>query len=724
MPTADIKPKANFFIEQGNFTQNSNQCFGPVLGDEITEFRVTSKFSCNTSSIAYSICKGVVLIQPQTGSSTKVNLVLRPYDQPFPGLNIKFFVYRGLKKSDFFSNDIEPLVIPVVANVTSDFINKVNADFDSFYSETLHDENGAVIPKPSFLAKYINYDPALSETTLLTDFFFKKSQFVTTGGVTQESHAYELPLIEEGQTLGFFEDGECGIDIVLDYGDYKDEFDNGEFVFNLNYVRLSEAKIIPVGTDLEKKLQREQVTQFIDIAAFYGLYVDHGIINSHLNNIISAKEGIVIYTDLLMPFATRNNWYIYIQGDRTRSYNYYGNYTISDSNTNNLKLGVTENALVEGEYQTSSWPILLNIQQQAPADERNKLYLQLVTDNNDNVMLYGQLGSIENAQQNNFSNVEDLKYQPDPESGYSNLTKPIVLSIPADIDGNNITGVSILLFQGVKYKFVSDQVLDDNDQPVDVYAQPNFFDDVFSLVKSQSLLQSGTDPGISKMTSQKLNLINHYFNKKQEGISAVQILRVNDIIATEDTNDPELGRVTYITETVNLMNNAVSVTGTITSDTKTSGLSASFISTNKTYVLPPPFYYELETFTESMDVTIKGLILKATDGSTPAKIILGITEDENNQLKDLITADKHNPRLFLIDMFSNDNFFISSENINYQKYRLGVVAEQNEKLELLMPATDIFIYSIDGKYHFSELYSKYMKEYKTIFDNPIINTVE
>lgn len=713
-------PLSYFFSQVNGFTQSVAQSFGPVQGNEINEFRLTSRFTCGASAKAYSICKGIVLIQPQTGSADKVNLVLRPFRQPFPGLNIKYFVYRGLKKADFFTNTADPLVIAAVTNVTSEFVNKVNADFDNFYSEPLLNQNGTVIPKPAFSAKFLGYDASLPLTTLLSDLFFKEAQFTSPG---QESSAFELPMIDEGKWLGSFNTGEGGIDVVLDYGDYQHDFDNGDFVFNLNYARASEFKIILTGTDLEKKLLREQTTQFIDAAAFYGLFVRNGKVKAFNNGVITEKSGLAIYTDLLTPFVTKNTWYLYIQGDRTRSYDFYKEYAISDTGADNLKTGITENALNNAQYQTYGWPLLVNTQQSTPVAASNNLYLQLVTDNNVDAALYVHVGEIGNAQQNNFCNADNLRMPPDANGSFGNLTRKLQLSIPAAADGRNIAGITLLLYEGISYSYYAGQMQISSSQTIDLYLQPNFFDDIFDLIKSSSLLISTAGATEAKMTSLKPQLINHYHDKRQQGISAVQTLTVNDAINTDDINNPELLRVTYLTEAFDIMTDTVAPTGAITPNTKTSGSASKKTGESKTYGLTDPYYFEIKFFTEN-EVTIKGLELKTSDGTTPAKIVLGLTKDENDQLKALITAGRRNPRLFLMDLFADGINLLSVENIPYQKYKVGLVAEVGDALQLFMPATAVYVYSLDRNYHFSELYSRHMQEIKEVMENQIINNVE
>jgi hypothetical protein len=702
--------KTHFFIEN-SFTQSG--AFGPISE---TEFRVTSKFTVSAAKKAFAICKSVVLVQPQTGSTTKVNLILRPFTQPFPGLTIKYFVYRGLELSSFFTNSSPTGTIIPQSGTTSDFINKINSDFDAYYSEELKDATGQVISKPLFGSKFIGFDPTVNIDVLLSNFFFKESEFVTAGTTFDEKDQFELPMIDGGKSLGNFAEGACGIDVVLNYGDYQHEFDNGEFIFNLDYARKAEVIITLTGDGVKQKLQREQSTQFIDIAAFYGLFAtDDNVVVMDSSGTKINKKGIEIYNEVINNFTTKNNWYLYMQSDRTRSYDFYGKYKIGATGTNNLMKGQLEDPntkevpMTAATFGTLGWPVLIDTQIQATPTATNSLYLQLVTDNNVNTALYGQIATIANAPKGNFINADVLRLPANPEGVYGQLTTKIHLTNPATPDGKNTASLSILLYQGVAYDYAVENTTDANGQPVTIKGYPNFFDDVFSLIKAQPLLKINDGSDYAKMTSQKLNLVNQYYDRKQQGVTAVQTLTVNDVIETGVAGTPNVARVTYVTETSDLQNNAVSLTGSNTPDTKTSTSASGTIAKSKTYYLPEPYYYKLKLFTDSTQ-TITGLELKCTDGSTPTKIILGLTKDENEIIKALIADGLKNPRLFLIDLFDDDNQLLSPENIAYQKYKVGIVAENSSgTLQLYQPATAIFVYSLDRKYHFSKGYSEFVK---------------
>lgn len=378
--------------------------------------------------------------------------------------------------------------------------------------------------------------------------------------------------------------------------------------------------------------------------------------------------------------------------------------------------------MTETQYGTFGWPILINTQQQATTVTTNNLYLQLTTDNNNNTALYGQIGKIANAQKDTFINADGLRLPPDTEGNYQNLTTIVQLTTPA-LAGENIATLSILLYHGIINRYEIKTVLDENSESTVQLGQANFFDDVFSLIAAKPLLKLSTDDGYSRMTSEKLNLINAFYDKKQQGISIVQTLTVNDVIETGIDEPLALARVTYLSEAVDVMNNAVSATGSTTPSTKTTASASGAVTKNKTYELPEPYYYSRKLFTDSTQ-TITGLELKTLDVSNPTKIILGLTKDENEAIKALISDDIKNPRLFLIDLFEDNSELISPENIKYQKYKVAIVAENTEgKNELFKPDNDVFVYSLDRKYHFSKGYSDYMPDLDINIPFFNINTV-
>jgi hypothetical protein len=699
-------PNSFFFTDPFVMTQSVDQTFGPVSTDI---FRLTNKFNItNSDTNAYAICTGTILVQPQANNGSKVNLILRPFKQPIQGLNIKYFIYRGLSIDDFFNgNDIIAATLE-----TSDFINKINKSFNAYYTKI-------GIDPPVFLAKYIGFDQANQPAnTLIDDLFFKITEHTDSSHETEtDITAFELPLIDGGMSLGSFVSGECGIDVVLNYGEYKLS-SSDQFVFDLNYARISD-KIIDLSTvsdDFQKKLLKEQIFQFLDFSAYYGFHCVNGNVitlntGSRVNN-----KGSDIYNNVLLNFYTKNALYLYIQSDRTRSYNFYSNYNISDINSNSLMIGPTADSLTESSYGILGWPLIINNTAQNSAGNNNSLFLQLVTDNNDNVVLYAQTGSIVNDQKNNFCGPDDLQLPVNNDGTLSIYTKKIHLSYPAIADGSSTLNIStfiILIYQGVLYNY-------DITQPdqTSITAQPGFFDDIFEINNAIPILKGGDNLSYQTISYEKVKLINYYHDQIQYGASAMQTVVINDVLATTNPANPNLDRVTYVSEPVDTLNDGSATTGKVTSDTQSYPSLSGSVTGDNSYQLPLPFYYINVQFTDDTQ-SINGLEIKSSDNSIPTKLILGITKAENNSLLALNNVQALvNTRLFSINLFDVGADLVSVENRLYQKYKAGMVGEDSDgKLQLLLPDTDVIIYSTDQKYYYSKNYSEYMTVNSTITGN-------
>ncbi|MDO3641334.1 hypothetical protein [Mucilaginibacter sp. L3T2-6] len=707
--SSSFAPNSYFFTDPSAITQSAAQAFGPVSADE---YRITTLFDVADGTNAYAVCTSVVLVQPQADDNSKVNLILRPYKQPILGLNIKYFIYRGLDKTDFFDGDN----VIAASSETSDFINKINESFAAYYTHIGED-------KPDFSAKFIGFDEANQPDTLpISSLFFKQTEYTGTGDDATETPetAFELPVIAAGASLGSFAGAGSGFDIVLNYGDYSLPTPNDEFVFDLAYARKAEATIdIAAETDdYKKKVIKEQIFQFLDAAAYYGFhYRDNGVVVVKGETTDAKKTNEAIYTDIVQKFSTKNRLYIYIQSDRTRSYNFYGNYNIDDTTTNSLKIGTDDGSLTAIAYGTNGWPLLINENPQDTDEPRNNLFLQFVTDNNPNTVLYGYTAQIDNAQGNNFCGPDDLKL-PDAEDGTpSTLTKIVNISNASTGDNGaklNVANFNILLYQGAVYDFVTGQRKDNEGNIVDIVSQPNFFDDVFGESNATALLKATPETQYFTFSMQKLNLVNHFYNDIQYGISATQTIIVNDVVNTGDLITPTLNRVTYITESVDILNNVTSISGTVAADTKSSSSVSGGVTNIESYQLPDPFYFDLLPFTD-YTLLINGLLLKTTDNSVPNRIILGLTKAENDLLNELINLNSlTNARLFIIDMFTDAINLISTENVVYKKYQAALLGETiSGELKLVASDVPIMVYSIDRKCYFTKGYVDYV-EYEPI----------
>ncbi|KOS04786.1 hypothetical protein AM493_01050 [Flavobacterium akiainvivens] len=698
-------PVSHFFTIPSQITQSAGQAFGPASA---TSYRISAAFNATASAKAFAICKGIVMIQSNASSASKVNLILKPYTQPISGVNIKYFIYRGLRKSDFFDSS------GIVLTSGSDFITKIRDDFNSFHADD------PVNPNPPFLAKYIGFDPQNQpDTLLIDDFFFKESQYVESGGEFVEDEdafgAFELPLITMGASLGYFSAGECAVDVVLDYGDYRPLGELGEFNFNLYYARANKVSIVLPGNDVyEDKVIKEQIFQFLDIAAYFGSHTDNGTVIIDNNGTKENKTGTAIYSAVLTNFNTKNQLYLYIQSDRTRSYNFYGTYNIAETD-NSLKYGTVVNSLTDRIYATQGWPVIIE------SPSTSSIFLQFLTDNNVNTVLYGQKATILNGAKNNFSNAQDLILPADEAGNLSSFTKILELSNPnSSFNAPVISTFNIIIYQGMVYKYLAGETLDENNNLTPIYFTPIFLDDIFDLGTTSNFVTE-ENQGVYKISFYKIKVLNNFFEGKQLGSYALQNVFVRDFISSP--NLTKIERVIYITETIETLNSAGSFLSEQSSLTYTSSSSSLNLSTSDTYSIPPPFFISTLRF-EDEGRQIQGLILNQYDGAIPSKVAIGITRSENLLLVDLINDGQFtNKKIIMVDIFDTANTVIkSSEGIKYQKYKLAVAVENSSgNLQLLYPSTNVFVFSIDRKFYFSDGFSEYVPDSENLKDDIVIN---
>ena len=713
--------ESHFFIEQDAFLANTAlQSFGPQSSNE---FNLTTSFSLSGEKKAYSICKGVVLIQPQTDSTTKVNLILRPFTQPYKGLNVKYFIYRGLKRSDFFTGDLVKTRDTGTPSSTSDFINKINIDYDDFYKP---------LTPPPFPSKFIGYDDsedAPDDSTLLSKFFFKESQFVEAGGVFEEEEntAFELPMIDKGKWLGNFADGECGIDVVLNYGDYEHEFDSGEFVFNLSYARAVKAKITLSGGEstVEKKIKREQITQFIDIAAFYGLFIPEGKVNVHNpQGEVSAKNGTAIYNDLLVSFFNKHKVYIYISSDRNRSYNYYDNYQLSQININNIRLKVLDD-YTETTYGEHSWPIQIVDINQVSSNNYCEISIQLITSPSyEEIAFYGLNGDIVSNSNRGFVIKKDIlnSQNNNQETAFS---QAVLFKVPnVDVSGQkrSVSSLIRILYKGnIVFNPLDIDALWEDKKRYFLY------NDIFPNLTISTNFNSNQEIKIISFEKEKIISYQGFSNYMSESILHGYIMfhKGKKIIVDSDLSQNILvkDRVLFISKKIETLDDFTIHIPKIL--TKGACSSAFRMGTNiddyPDYMRSVyGFSYNIKKHQINDEGTNIHILSLDIEGQYDYCFYnLGLTGEELNILKGIIPTNSTNVNFYFHDELSNPHENISSRT-PYFKYSLGIIYESNGGLSVELPINPIYVYGFNHHFLSSKEYSDF--EEKANEENPIILT--
>lgn len=703
---------SHFYIESagdGAFGQTTSQKFGAISE---TQFRTSAKVTFSGIKKVFAICQGQIFVVPQQGNTTKVNVILRPYKQPIRELPIKYFIYRGLKKSDFISGTGVNANIVEEASSNSGFIARVWSEFNAFYSHLPEDQR-----PEDFKASMIGFsdDTTLHPDEKLIDHYLNKISVYDDDDQQNESELtqFELPLIPQGTHLGDLDgsvDGGVSLDIVLNKGDYYIENDTNPFQFNLAFARaidhvLDTNVITETGDqgDYQKKLIKEACIQFMDVAAFYGLHCN-GQGKFFVNNSeapLTAKGDIYQH---LKNFNTAHTQYLYIQSNRQRSYNFYNNYKHPD-NDFDLKIGAAKDNVSETTFGTQNWPI-------NTLENQENTYIQLTTDNYDGAGLFVKLGNIITEHEENF--VRDINLLQQPSEDESNLVDTNYskfIGFRAIVENTNAISQCIQLIYEGKELVVSEFAPPPEPGQDPIESQQFLLkdiDDVFGLINAESFTKTKTNViELPSVIEEELQIIN--FPNKQQGndIGVIKTKRIADTIQISE--DETIQRFTYETLLFNIknINNSYLRNNSSVIDKASAGTQSFSNQQNNFYQPSSPYYLKTQLFTDGNE-TITGLLLETFDSSIPTKKILGITKDENFVLKSLIADyELFNCKIFFDDKLSRGDYYVSLESKNYKFYNLGILGETSEgKLNVYYPDVIINVYEALGYVYASKAYAE------------------
>lgn len=212
--------------------QTSGLAYGPITGNETTQYRVTSKFQLTVDLKAYAICDGVVFIHPVTGHSDLVNLIIKPSNLDDAGFTpVEYFVYRGLNKSNFVDGN-DDLILKTSSD-TTDLINEIHDTHAQAVLDSIG-SNNEISGSPS--SSTVGWDKRSNNSILLKDIFFTNNA------------DNQLAFVSKGDYIGNFsfeEDRPVGFEIVL-----KERFFNPD----INYLKTLEHIVTataPGSNDIE-----------------------------------------------------------------------------------------------------------------------------------------------------------------------------------------------------------------------------------------------------------------------------------------------------------------------------------------------------------------------------------------------------------------------------------------------------------------------------------------
>jgi len=690
----DLMPASSFFIDaNASFIQAPANKFGITGSGESSTFRTTAKITY-TGNI-FAVCQGFVLIQPNNSDPNKVNLILKPFSQPIKGLSIKYFIYRGLNRNSFFTADGKV----VSSGTLSEFITLIRKDFNEFYQKLN-------ITVPPFLAEYIGYpssDPNIPPnqqqkvTDLIDDYFFKTSQ--VENGIENAKGAYDLPIIPRGTHLGSVT-GELGIDVVLDEGDYALENDPSPLQLNLGFARLSENILDPatVATVFQKKLLKESAANFMDIAAFYGMHAEtKGKIYITPNTSVKDKDAIF---NLIKDFKTCNTFYLYIQSNRQRSYNYYENYKTAAGS--NIKIGEDGDNLQQQTFATETWPVKI-----FNATSYTKYFLSLLHDKN----YRGNLFFMEVGKQKGKNKKNNFVVEED----YINFATNIQLdyTLPVEFEISGIASINRLVYLGANVSYVNNQNTE--------YLHYDYIKELYPVINVKSRFSDTDTADFSKISYYRNGAINlsDFSNTQYHSIIQNQLIFYNG--KKEDAgNMVEKRKVLLLGKKKDNLdavtaNDALSAFGSANSLTVKRNDKDDYLKFlifgNSNFSI----YYREITETEG-GVPFKVLNIKKDKRDERAFFSIGVTQTEFENIINAIPQNSANVRYFL--KIVSPNVRADINNIGYYKYSLGVSYESAQGLSVSVPVNEVFIYGDRLNFLCSKEFSEY--ELGTILEETVL----
>lgn len=709
----EFEPKSYFFTESTITGQtDAAGAYGPDALDSTRKFNITTQFALANKK-AYAVTSGQVLIVPQTGSTDKVNVFIKPLKHVDVGVPIKYYVYRGLKKASFI--DITANTIIAEGSVSNPFMTKVWKDLKAF-------NTGAVENVP---ATVFGFNTADADTTKLDAKFFN----VVPEAETEDHKIFNLPIIEAGQHFGEFADNTGGFEIVLNDGFYHQEKSDTGFEFDMVYAKsakvILDTATIAADPDISEKIYRENVHKFLDPAAFYGAHItekgkgeisvsDGSTIAKH-----SSKEDI--FTHIVDKFHNKHKCYLYIQCNRGRSFNF--DETLG---TEPLKIGVA-GAVSASPYETNSWPIIIDefvqTHEEDESDEKkgvNNLSFELKFKTvNKNVTLYNSYGNCTNETiEGNFLNNKALVDE-------ANIaTQDYTNTVNYKLTNNyNLTSSSPSLITQSIAGFI---YINHEEKEVE------YFNDFFGPINIKPVIK--VNDGISKPATHKVT------NKKtkikyKDGFASVytQDLIINGQFTVPPfpvEPDDSRSRLYVLKKSDSTNNEDRTFSQFLSPDA-----GYSYASTKEEY---GAYIYGDKNYSvwkgqisDNMEWIDTLQLINFQENTNVTNFMqLGLTETDFNKLiynnETIILDSDHIPATATNLFFHLDDSEITKDPDNiFKKYKLGIKYQVYGLLgyteTIVYPTvSDVFVYTIDGNYFFTKGFSKKF-EFAEVFGNASIN---
>lgn len=410
----------HFFIDHTKLpVQGSNhKKFGPDPTNATTTFNLTTEFQLTQEAKAYACQAGMMVVQRSDANPTSlVNLIIKPL-QPsnINGVTVRYFVYRGIKLSSFFSISGDTVSVNVENAAT-------NTQFITAFWRNRRALSSTNPPAPTPLNfGYGHNDLPLSDPNNLNE--DRPIRDIFNGKAPAKAYP-----VTEGMWIGDFSQASIAFEIELET----------ELLLTSTLKTYRGASIV-FQTDgltlLPLKRRKEMILSFIDPAAFFGMHGDIGVstttyTGTSRNPSVAKTYSSGLYADIVSKFANRNRIYLDIRSEKGLSYNFYNTYKIGSGDLRNIVLheGVDETTISElndaaEPYERDGWPIVFFDVIKNHNTTRNKIRFRLRLDGNTDPVIF-----LENKKFSSISNNDQVSFYKDGaiKDVQTVWTKPITL---------------------------------------------------------------------------------------------------------------------------------------------------------------------------------------------------------------------------------------------------------------------------------------------------------
>jgi hypothetical protein len=369
-----------FFTELDKLNpQTEEQAFGPVtpiqtgsfqLGKD--RFRVTDWHTASNPVKAYSICSGLVCIQPsydENGNEVadQINIILKPDNQPdFDFPNIKYIVYSGILKSSL----VQGVEIAYNSNeaLNNDLVNLVQAN-QKRQNKEYDEENNLAVGTTTAVAKVEALGFGMDKnyfSSHYNDYIYDDKYSIDRLFEFNESN-FQIPYIKAGKHIGDFKNTGFGIKIITDHKRKIADMKSGRML--VGYIETDTLRGSSYDQDDEEyfthRYHKEELLSYIDPCAFFSsFYASKLKVFSPSTNQTNTYKKEEIYENVLKGgfsdasksdgvFYNRNTLFLDIREEHDYSIDFF------DQKSKTVEFRDTQNQnRFNLDYYRSGWPLL------------------------------------------------------------------------------------------------------------------------------------------------------------------------------------------------------------------------------------------------------------------------------------------------------------------------------------------------------------------------------